>query len=208
MGRADAALSLHHFYHDGRCVGGDSLCHSFQIVVGHVTEAGHQRQERFSVLGVPGGAEGPHGAPVKAAHGGDYPRSAGEIADKLDGTLHRFCARVAQEDAIQVAGSAGGQLRQQRRPLIVVHGLAGGDQRGCLLLDSSCDRWVAVTHIGHAVPGDAVDVLATLSVPYPNALSSYQGDVALGVCTGSVSLFGGDDVLHSVCLSFPGLVIQ
>ncbi|MNM70280.1 hypothetical protein D3C81_819060 [compost metagenome] len=180
VGRHHAALALDRLDHHGAGLVGNLCLQRFQVVVGHVADAGDLRTETVGVLRLATDADGEQGTAVEAVHGGDdfvlFRAEAvmGDATGQLESGLVGLGAGVAEERTVgkggvhQLVGQAQGRLVGEH---------VGYVPEGVGLLGQGLDQCRVA--VAQGVDRDAtgkVDQLATRLVPDAGTLASHRNE--------------------------------
>jgi hypothetical protein len=86
-------------------------------------------------------------------------------------------------------------VRQHLGALVVVESVGADTQPLNLFGHGLYHGGVGVSHVSHAVPADAVDVLLAVGVPHPGPLSAHQDQRLFGVQAAVVAVLQSDHLI-------------
>ena len=195
VGDVDAAFALDGFHHHGDGVVGGGVHHGFHIVEVHIGEAFGDGFKKLVVVGLAGGGNGVHRAPVEGVEGGDdfvgavFVQLA--VAPRhLERPLHRLGAAVAKENPVHT-----GVFNQHLGDVQLGEGveLVGGlDEGGSLPGDGVHHHRRAVSQVVHRPAGHKVNVLLAVGIPHAGTLAAHDDHRPAAHGLGVVLLLNGD----------------
>src|SRR5579859_3793164 len=164
-GYMNAAFSLHQFDKHGCRLLIDGCLRRREVVVANMTDAGYKGREGFAIMRLPGCGKRAHRAAMKAAQ---RCHDAGASCDKpreFECAFDGLGATVAEKDARRFLRRELREPFEQAGARIVIDNFGAGDEALCLHRQSRRDFWPPVSYTGDAMPGGAIDVLASLVIP-------------------------------------------